>query len=87
MIPCLKESNSYWIKHQYPTYSKDQDIWTTFLSELQPHISLRPWSMQCDRGNTTCIHLPGVTVELFLVGKGAVNRSMEMNMTNVHKVV
>lgn len=70
VIPCLRESENYWVKYQYlaTVYSKDRDIWPGSLYRPDPFVNPRPWRMVCDRANTTCTislvrepcqHVPG----------------------------
>ncbi|KAM3583194.1 uncharacterized protein V6R79_001050 [Siganus canaliculatus] len=70
VLPCLTNTSNYWVKYQYlaTVYAKDRDVWPGVMSEPEPFVSPRPWSMTCDRGNTTCTislarqhckHVPG----------------------------
>lgn len=56
VIPCLAQSSNYWVKYQYiaTVYAKDRDIWPGVWSKPIPFVSPRPWSLTCDKANTTC---------------------------------
>lgn len=56
VIPCLSQSNNYWVKYQYiaTVYSKDRDIWPGIWSRPMPFVSPRIWSITCDKASTTC---------------------------------
>ncbi|XP_043967960.1 uncharacterized protein LOC122828455 [Gambusia affinis] len=57
VLPCLSQSNNYWIKYQYvaTVYSKEVTIWPGAFWRPEPYVNPRPWRMTCRRNNTECV--------------------------------
>ncbi|XP_043976188.1 uncharacterized protein LOC122832977 [Gambusia affinis] len=57
VLPCLSQSNNYWIKYQYvaTVYSKETTIWPGFFWRPDPYVNPRPWRMTCRSNNTECV--------------------------------
>lgn len=57
VVPCLSQSDNYWIKYQYLTtvYSKECAIWPGPFWRPNLFVHPRPWRMTYTSNNTECI--------------------------------
>jgi len=56
VLPCLNLTSNYWIQYQYlaTVYSRYREIWPGYYTPIRIHALPRPWTMLCNRQNTSC---------------------------------
>ncbi|MEQ2207545.1 hypothetical protein XENOCAPTIV_014272, partial [Xenoophorus captivus] len=56
VIPCLSQTDNYWVKYQYlaTIYSKERDIWPQPFYWPERFVHQRPWRMECNTARTQC---------------------------------